>query len=48
MCGSSADLMGAMETLLQGRYQGTLHQTWLGPTIGANIGPAAALAVTVR
>ena len=48
MCGSSADLMGAMETLLQRRYTGTLHQTWLGPTIGANIGPAAALAVTLR
>lgn len=48
MCGSSADLMGAMENLLRGHYAGTLHQTWLGPTIGANIGPAAAIAVTLR
>jgi hypothetical protein len=34
-----------METLLARKYEGMIRKTWLGPTIGANLGPAIAVAL---
>jgi DegV family protein with EDD domain len=48
LCGSSITMMSDLESLFQRHYDGALQKTWLGPTLGANTGPAAAVAVTVR
>jgi DegV family protein with EDD domain len=37
-----------LETLLRTRYDGPVQKTWLGPTVGANTGPALGIAVVTR
>jgi len=48
MCGTSIESIAQLETLFSEHYQGTIQKTWLGPAIGANTGPAVAVAVVVR
>jgi DegV family protein with EDD domain len=43
MCGTSVELIGQMETVLRSRYAGSIQNTWLGPTLGANTGPGVAI-----
>ncbi len=45
ICGTSIESIAEMETLLASNYAGTIRKTWLGPTIGANLGPAIAVAL---
>jgi fatty acid-binding protein DegV len=45
ICGTSIESIAEMETLLTGKYEGMIRKTWLGPTIGANLGPAIAVAL---
>jgi DegV family protein with EDD domain len=47
-CGTSVESIAEMDALLAERYTGTIQKTWLGPAIGANLGPAIAVAVVVR
>jgi fatty acid-binding protein DegV len=42
---SSLEYLAELETLFQGHYSGVLHQTWLGPTVGANTGPLLGIAI---
>jgi DegV family protein with EDD domain len=48
ICGTSIEVIAQMEALLADRYGGTISKTWLGPTQGANTGPAIAIAVVAR
>jgi DegV family protein with EDD domain len=48
ICGTSIEAIGELEALLSQQYAGTIRKTWLGPSIGANVGPAIAVAVVVR
>ena len=48
VCGSSVDGMDGVEALLQEQYAGSIHKTWLGPTLGANVGPVVAVAAVHR
>jgi DegV family protein with EDD domain len=48
ICGSSIEFMAELEDVLQQHYRGTIQKTWLGPSLGANIGPAVAIAVATR
>jgi DegV family protein with EDD domain len=48
LCGTSIEAIAQMENLLSERYNGLIQKTWLGPTLGANTGPAVAIAVVVR
>jgi fatty acid kinase fatty acid binding subunit len=48
VCGTSVEAIGELETVLAERYQGPIRNTWLGPSIGANLGHAVAVAVVVR
>lgn len=48
MCGTSIESIAQMEALLAEAYDGTIKKTWLGPTQGANTGPAIAVAVVDR
>lgn len=48
VCGTSIESIAEMEALLAERYPGIIQKTWLGPAIGANLGPAIAVAVVVR
>jgi DegV family protein with EDD domain len=47
-CGTSVESIAEMDALLAEQYAGTIQKTWLGPVIGANLGPAIAVAVVVR
>jgi hypothetical protein len=48
VCGTSIESIAEMETLLAEQYAGIIQKTWLGPAIGANLGPAIAVAVVIR
>jgi DegV family protein with EDD domain len=48
VCGTSIESIAQMEVLLSEWYPGAIQKTWLGPTLGANTGPAVAAAVVVR
>jgi DegV family protein with EDD domain len=48
MCGTSIESIAQFEAVLTEDYRGTIYKTWLGPTMGANLGPAVAIAVVVR
>jgi DegV family protein with EDD domain len=45
VCGTSIEAIAEMEMLLAEHYTGAMRKTWLGPAIGANLGPAVAVAV---
>jgi DegV family protein with EDD domain len=45
ICGTSIESIAQMETRLREQYNGLIQKTWLGPTLGANTGPAVAIAV---
>ena len=47
MCGTSVELIGQMETVLRSRYAGSIQNTWLGPTLGANTGPGVAISAVI-
>jgi DegV family protein with EDD domain len=47
VCGTSIESIAEMETLLIELQAGAVAKTWLGPAIGANLGPAIAVAVVV-
>jgi hypothetical protein len=48
VCGSSLEGMDRVAALLQEQYAGRIHKTWLGPTLGANVGPVVAVAAVQR
>jgi DegV family protein with EDD domain len=48
ICGTSIESISQLETLFVEHYNSTIQKTWLGPSIGANTGPAVAVAVVVR
>lgn len=48
VCGTSIEAIAEMEMLLAEHYAGTIRKTWLGPAIGANLGPAIAVALVAR
>lgn len=48
VCGTTIESTGQIQALLAEYYRGTIHQTWLGPAIGANTGPCVAVAVVTR
>jgi DegV family protein with EDD domain len=48
VCGTSIESIAEMETLLAEQYAGIIQKTWLGPAIGANLGPAIAVAIVIR
>ena len=48
VCATSIESTGQIQALLAEQYPGTIHQTWLGPAIGANTGPCVAVAVVTR
>jgi DegV family protein with EDD domain len=47
ICGTSVELIGQMESVLRTRFSGTVQNTWLGPTLGANTGPGVAISALV-
>ncbi len=48
VCGTGIEAIAEMELLLAEHYAGTITKTWLGPAIGANLGPAVAVAAVAR
>jgi DegV family protein with EDD domain len=48
ICGTSIEAIWEMETVLAEQYRGPIQKTWLGPSIGANLGSAIAVAVVIR
>jgi DegV family protein with EDD domain len=48
ICGTSIETIGQWESVLAEVYKGVIEKTWLGPTQGANTGPAVAIAAVVR
>lgn len=48
VCGTSIESIAEMETLLIELHAGAVVKTWLGPAIGANLGPAIAVAAVVQ
>jgi DegV family protein with EDD domain len=48
ICGTSIESIWELETVLAEQYRGGIQKTWLGPSIGANLGSASAVAVVVR
>lgn len=48
ICGTSIEAIWEMETVLAEQYRGPIQKTWLGPSIGANLGSAIAVAVVLR
>jgi DegV family protein with EDD domain len=48
ICGTSIESIWELETVLAEHYRGPIQKTWLGPSIGANLGSAIAVAVVVR
>jgi fatty acid kinase fatty acid binding subunit len=47
MCGTSIESIAEMETILIDQQAAVIRKTWLGPTIGANLGSAVAVAVVL-
>jgi DegV family protein with EDD domain len=48
ICGTSIEAIGEWEAVLAEEYKGVIQKTWLGPTQGANTGPAVAVAAVSR
>jgi DegV family protein with EDD domain len=48
VCGTSVESIGEVEEALRHHYRGPVQNTWLGPTLGANTGPAVAIACVSR
>jgi fatty acid kinase fatty acid binding subunit len=48
ICGTSSEAIAEWEAVLAEGYEGVIQKTWLGPTQGANTGPAVAVAAVVR
>jgi fatty acid kinase fatty acid binding subunit len=48
ICGTSIEAIAEWEAVLAEGYEGVIQKTWLGPTQGANTGPAVAVAAVVR
>jgi DegV family protein with EDD domain len=48
ICGTSIEAIGQWEAVLAEVYKGEIQKTWLGPTQGANTGPAVAVAAVTR
>jgi DegV family protein with EDD domain len=46
--GTTLEATAQIQALLAESYPGTIQQTWLGPSIGANTGPCVAVAVVTR
>jgi DegV family protein with EDD domain len=45
VCGTSAEWMAQMETVLSEVYHGPLEKTWLSPTVGVHTGPSVAIGI---
>ena len=45
VCGTSAELMAQMESVLAEEYHGALQKTWLSPTMGVHTGPSVAVGI---
>jgi DegV family protein with EDD domain len=48
ICGTSIESIAEWEAVLSEVYRGVIQKTWLGPTQGANTGPAIAVAAVTR
>ena len=48
ICGTSIEAIAEWEAVLAEGYDGLIQKTWLGPTQGANTGPAIAVAAVTR
>lgn len=48
ICGTSIEAIAEWEAVLAAVYDGVIQKTWLGPTQGANTGPAVAVAAVTR
>ncbi|MGH2486856.1 MAG: DegV family protein, partial [Ktedonobacterales bacterium] len=48
VCGTTIEAISEMEMILRQQYNGSVQNTWLGPTLGANTGPAVAIAAVTR
>jgi DegV family protein with EDD domain len=48
ICGTSIEAIAEWEAVLAEIYNGVIQKTWLGPTQGANTGPAVAVAAVTR
>jgi DegV family protein with EDD domain len=48
VCGTSIEAISEVEMILRQQYNGSVQNTWLGPTLGANTGPAVAIAAVSR
>jgi DegV family protein with EDD domain len=48
VCGSSSEGMDQVVALLQEQYAGSIQKAWLGPTLGANVGPLVGVAAVQR
>lgn len=48
VCGTTIEAISEMEMILRQQYNGSVQNTWLGPTLGANTGPAVAIAAVAR
>jgi DegV family protein with EDD domain len=48
ICGTSIEAIAEWEAVLTEGYEHLIQKTWLGPTQGANTGPAIAVAAVTR
>lgn len=48
VCGTTVEGIAELEEILRRRYTGPVQNTWLGPTLGVNTGPAVAIAAVSR
>jgi DegV family protein with EDD domain len=48
ICGTSIESIWGLESVLAEGYRGSIQKTWLGPSIGANLGSAIAVAAVIR
>jgi DegV family protein with EDD domain len=48
ICGTSIEAIAEWERVLAEGYEELIQKTWLGPTLGANTGPAIAVAAVTR
>jgi DegV family protein with EDD domain len=48
ICGTSIESIWGLESVVAEQYRAPIQKTWLGPSIGANLGSAMAVAVVVR
>lgn len=48
VCGTTVEAIAEVEESLRRHYAGPVQNTWLGPTLGANTGPAVAIACVRR